>query len=136
MYRAEDATRVLIHELMHSCCLDDMSLGIDRVEAETEAWAELMYVGLLSRGNTKLFYELLQKQSNWIASQNEVLRRRMKHPTEFPYRYTVAKEKVWLRWGIFRPSKRIQINDSLRLTCPPSAAIKSSFGVSFKSTIL
>jgi hypothetical protein len=136
VYRAEDATRVLIHELMHACCLDDMSLGVDRVEAETEAWAELIYVGLLSRGNTKLFHELLQKQSNWIASQNKLLRQRMKHPTEFPYRYTIAKEKVWLRWGIFRPSKRIEINNSLRLTCPPTDAIKKYFGVSRASTIL
>jgi len=136
VYRAEDATRVLIHELMHACCLDDMRLGLDQVEAETEAWAELMYIGLLSRGNTKLFHELLQKQSNWMASQNELLRQRMKHPIEFPYRYTVAKEEVWLRWGIFRPSKKIKINNSLRLTYPPTDAIKKYFGVSRASTIL
>ena len=37
IYKAEDATRVLIHELMHSSCADNHENGIDIVEAETEA---------------------------------------------------------------------------------------------------
>ena len=58
IYRAEDATRVLIHELQHSCCLDNHALGIDRVEAETEAWAELIYCALLSRGVYNMFHTI------------------------------------------------------------------------------
>ena len=71
IYRAEDATRVLIHELMHACCLDHMEQGVDQVEAETEAWAELIYVALLSHANTKVFQILLRQQSDWICNQNE-----------------------------------------------------------------
>ena len=42
IYRAEDATRVLIHELQHSCCLDKRIHSTDIIEANTEAWAELL----------------------------------------------------------------------------------------------
>jgi len=47
IYRAEDATRVLLHELQHSCCLDNPNHSVDQLEAETEAWAELLYVAVL-----------------------------------------------------------------------------------------
>lgn len=134
IYRAEDATRVLIHELMHSCCLDNMALGIDQVEAETEAWAELIYIALLSRG-TAMFYTLLQKQSAWIINQNEKVVRHITTPKQFPWRYTIGKEEVWRRWNILKHAS-IDVGNSLRLTCPPTNSIKQSFGVTTKSTIL
>ena len=137
IYRAEDATRVLLHELQHSTCLDHDD-GTDLVEAETEAWAELWHVAILSQGKPQLFHRLLQLQSDWIQDQNERVRDHMKDPTsmEFPWRYTIGKENVWRRWGILRPFRgTVRVGRSLRLTCPPSDAIQRTFGV-LGSTVL
>jgi hypothetical protein len=137
LYRAEDATRVLIHELMHSSCLDHMEQGVDQVEAETEAWAELIYIALLSRANTKVFRTLLRQQSDWICNQNDRVRR-MIVDRQFPWRYTIGKEEVWERWGILeKQSNQKEIKmESLRLTSPPSMLLKKQFGVAKESMIL
>ena len=142
IYRAEDATRVLIHELQHASCLDHMEHGVDIVEAETEAWAELLYAGLLSQGEKPLFHELVRKQADWMQAQNAVVKRHIHHERQFPWRYTVGKEEVWERWGITNeihntlrisrasPHTLRHPMHSLRLTPPPSAALKRDFGVS------
>jgi len=140
IYRAEDATRVLLHELMHSCCLDNPALGVDRVEAATEAWAELIYVGLLSQGKGREFSTLLHMQSDWMIKQNAIVKKHMKNPNsmEFPWRYTIGKEELWRKWNILResPMARVIVGNSLRLTCPPSAALKDRFHVHQDSTML
>lgn len=142
IYRAEDATRVLIHELQHAACLDHMEHGTDRIEAETEAWAELLYAGLLSQGEKTLFHELVKKQADWMQAQNVMVKRHMRHERQFPWRYTVGKEEVWMRWGIgnrveqpsLRLTESLRLTQSLRLTPPPTPALKRAFGVD--STIL
>ena len=132
IYRAEDATRVLLHELQHASCLDHMEHGVDIVEAETEAWAELLYAGLLSQGEKPLFHELVKKQADWMQAQNAVVKRHIHHERQFPWRYTVGKEEVWERWGLLeRHSRATRASPmhSLRLTPPPTAALKRDFGV-------
>uniref|UniRef100_A0A6C0KQY2 Peptidase n=1 Tax=viral metagenome TaxID=1070528 RepID=A0A6C0KQY2_9ZZZZ len=140
IYRAEDATRVILHELMHSCCLDKHENGVDQVEAETEAWAEAVYVAFLSEGDPVRFQGLLDRQSNWMLSQNEEVKKHMKNLTskEFPWRYTLGKEEVWRRWGLFETKRasRVAIKNSLRLTFPVDNAIKKRFQVKESSTIL
>jgi hypothetical protein len=134
LYRAEDATRVLIHELQHASCLDHTDSGVDHTEAETEAWAELLYAGFLSMGNAPLFHRLIKKQSDWMQTQNAVVQRHLKKPMDFPWRYTIGKEEVWKRWGILQPASTIkEAQHSLRLTPPPTADLKKVFG---SSTIL
>lgn len=135
IYRAEDATRVLLHELQHASCLDHMEQGVDIVEAETEAWAELLYAGLLSQGEKQLFHELVKKQADWMQAQNAVVKRHIHHERQFPWRYTVGKEEVWERWGLLERNKNTSYASpkpmhSLRLTPPPSAALQRAFGVS------
>lgn len=137
IYRAEDATRVLIHELQHASCLDHIEHGTDIVEAETEAWAELLYAGLLSQGEKPLFHELVKKQADWMQAQNAVVKRHLRRERQFPWRYTVGKEEVWERWGLIEGNKNASRAShaspkpmhSLRLTPPPSAALKRAFGV-------
>jgi len=136
IYRAEDATRVLLHELQHSSCLDHHDDGVDQVEAETEAWAELLYVGLLSKGNLRQFTSLLQTQSDWIRCQNNTVRKHMRTVKQFPWRYTVGKETVWQRWNMLRPLSANTACTSLRLTFPPSVSMKKQFGVLADSTML
>jgi hypothetical protein len=152
IYRAEDATRVLIHELQHSCCLDKPDNGIDIVEAETEAWAELFYIAIISQGKKYMFKDLIQRQSEWMIKQNRKVRQHMRNPDspilvekgqpdtmEFPWRYTIGKEEVWERWGLLRRDEMkpvINVGKSLRLTYPPSNILKDRFKVIRDSTIL
>jgi hypothetical protein len=141
IYRAEDATRVLIHELQHSCCLDKPENGVDIVEAETEAWAELIYVAILSQGKKYIFNDLLKRQSEWIRKQNAKVRKHMTNPNsqEFPWRYTIGKEDVWQRWGILSKddlTPPIKVENSLRLTYPPNNILKQRFKVIHYSDIL
>jgi hypothetical protein len=139
IYRAEDATRVLIHELQHSCCLDNVENSVDIIEAETEAWAELFYVATLSMGKKFIFNDLLKRQSEWIRKQNAKVKKHMTNPMEFPWRYTIGKEDVWRRWGILSNEDLlppIKVGDSLRLTYPPNNLLKQRFKVINASTIL
>lgn len=141
IYRAEDATRVLLHELQHSCCLDKPEDGIDMIEAETEAWAELCYVAILSQGKKYIFNDLLKRQSEWIRKQNAKVRKHMINPysMEFPWRYTIGKEDIWREWSILSNmdlAPSINIENSLRLTYPPSDILKQRFKVIKESTIL
>jgi len=137
IYRAEDATRVLIHELQHASCLDNHDHSTDAVEAETEAWAELLYAAVLSQGKRAVFHRLVQEQAAWFIEQNEQVKKHMKSPTQFPYRYTIAKEAVWRRWGLVQAAHTSgTASQSLRLTPPPAAALKRIFGVNPDSTIL
>lgn len=143
IYRAEDATRVLIHELFHYYCTDNHKLGIDIVEAETEAWAELFYCGFLSRGDIRLFEEYIKRQSVFMILQNLQLYRnghiRSSSPLMFPWRYTVGKQETWNRWGILEhPDYFIRPHDmsSLRLTIRPSHWLKQKFAVPDTSVVL
>lgn len=141
IYRAEDATRVLIHELMHACCLDKPQHGVDRIEAETEAWAELMYIGVLSQGKKFIFNDLIKRQSEWMRKQNAKVKKYMFNSAsmEFPWRYTIGKEEVWKRWNILSTQDMkpvIKIGNSLRLTYPPNDILKDRFKVSRVSTML
>lgn len=141
IYRAEDATRVLIHELQHSCCLDKPENGVDIVEAETEAWAEIFYIAIISQGKKYMFKDLLQRQSEWMIKQNRKVKKHMSNPNsmEFPWRYTIGKEDVWERWGILRKDEMkpvVNVGNSLRLTYPPNDILKARFKVIKTSTIL
>ena len=141
VYRAEDATRVLIHELQHACCLDKHENGIDRVEAETEAWAELLYCALLSKGSPSLWRSQWSRQWKWLTQQNQRVQQHMKMPLsmEFPWRYTIGKEQVFREWFYSIPKDTSQPKDtsgSLRLTVPPTLMQKREQMVRTTSIIL
>jgi hypothetical protein len=144
LFRAEDATRVLIHELQHSACCDNSALHLEQREAETEAWAELLWTAFMSRGDLKKLEHLAKQQDAWSRSQNaRLLRDKNFAPGAmgFPWRYTIGKTDIWKKWGlpllsllsIDSPTHPIT---SLRLTMPPTKAMKKMFGVSEKSMIL
>jgi hypothetical protein len=142
VYRAEDATRVLIHELLHAACTDRKGVGLEQMEAETEAWAELFWCALVTEGgNLKAFKSLVKQQSAWMRGQVEGLMRgrHMKRDgtaTPFPWRYTLGKLMMWERWGILdRRGAPIQTR-SLRLTVPPPAAVYRKFDVPIGSPFL
>jgi hypothetical protein len=95
IYRLEEATRVLIHEILHAACCDpDAPLPIK--EANTETWAELMLVAILSEGSEREGARLWKIQSQWIANQNDILRRRygVEGPDDYAWRYTLGREEI------------------------------------------
>ena len=47
IYRYEEATRVLLHELLHTACFD-IEKGVEDLEASKEAWNEVFLCALLS----------------------------------------------------------------------------------------
>ncbi len=120
IYRKEEATRVLIHELYHASCTD-RDLPIEFKEAETESWAELALVAIASKGNSKKAEELWKKQANWIANTNKKLINyyNITDPSKYVWRYTVGREQALQRLGITLPKGRINLAIySLRLTLP------------------
>lgn len=141
IYRAEDATRVLIHELQHACCLDDHQTTVDEIEAKTEAWAELIYTALLSKGDKKIWKILWNRQLAWISQQNRQIRKYMKIQRAFPWRYTLGKEKVLDQMLLWKEIRHEFTNDylpniSLRLTAPPTQLQKIEQHIRQSSTIL
>ena len=141
VYRAEDATRVLIHELFHAMCSDNHADGVDWLEAKTEAWAEVTYSIILAKGNRDASERALTRQAHWIAVQNDGIRvrhMRTDKSSEFPWRYTIGKELVFHSiTHIPEPSLTSrEWNGSLRLTPPPTATQKREHGVASSSTML
>jgi hypothetical protein len=141
VYRAEDATRVLIHELLHAACTDRKGVGLEQKEAETEAWAELLWCGFLTDGDLKPFKSLVRLQSAWMRGQVAGLVRGAHFAvdggdTPFPWRYTVGKMVMWRQWGVLDEDVRPTRTRSLRLTVPPQAAFQRKFDVPVGSPFL
>ena len=128
IYRAEDAVRVLIHELMHAACLDDHSKPIPVVEAETEAWAELFYSMLMANEYGLSPGDAWNIQSSWSARQNIRLQKdhSVKGQSDYAWRYTVGKEGVWRRWNMPVAPPSNYSGNSLSLGAPENFFEKSS----------
>ena len=120
IYREEEATRVLLHELFHAACCD-RDLELPQKEAETEAWAEWLLVALASKGKLSKAKELFQEQLNWMAATHATLERfyGIKGPEDYAWRYTIGREEAYCRLGATVPKARIQKpRTSSRLTSP------------------
>lgn len=124
IYRKEEGTRVLIHELLHAGCTDNQSHSTEQKESETETWAELFLIGLLSNGSVQRAQRLWTLQAQWIADQNTILREShgVNGPAAYAWRYTVGREILLRRLGLALPApqraavrRRIR---SLRFTAP------------------
>jgi hypothetical protein len=118
--------------------LDDHSASVDDQEAETEAWAELIYGAFMSEGSKSRMTKWVHDQSSWICAQNKEVAKHLRQPMDFPWRYTIGKQAVWERWGILSEESVASLPrvTSLRLTMPPSAAQKRHWGVRLTSTAL
>jgi len=126
IYRYEDATRVLIHELLHGFCTDrplTPNYRIEQLESSTEAWAEIILAAGRETGvmSPRPIRGALNAQLQWTALQNLRLRRDhgVRTPTDYSWRYTVGKEAALIRLG-FVPYIEKYRNVSLRLTPPVS----------------
>ena len=118
IYRQEEATRVLLHEMSHAACLDDQSESLVMREARTETWAEIFLVAIKSEGFLQKAERLWKFQSQWIADQNEFLRRNynVQGPNDYAWRYTLGREVVLNQLRIQLPAARTSTSKSLRFT--------------------
>jgi hypothetical protein len=102
IYRYEEATRVLIHELLHASCTDNHTNPVEIKEAITESWAELFLVALLSKGDKKRAYHLWNIQDHHIQDLNYTVRtfHNVNSASDYGARYTIMREKVFNDLGI------------------------------------
>ena len=122
IYREEEATRVLIHEMLHAACLDEQGerWTIPMREAMIEMWAELILVALKSRGSTALAKRLWVKQSHWIADTNGKAQQEHNEEdhSDYAWRYLSGRSIMYANYGISLPAARPVKQRSLRFTHP------------------
>ncbi len=118
IYRQEEATRVLVHELLHACGTDDFNKSEEEREALTETWAELFLIAIQSKGSQTKAKSLLHKQLQWIVDQAERLQDEygVFNSTDYAYRYTVGRIPVLHNLGFSLPRPSGAFIDSLRFT--------------------
>jgi hypothetical protein len=122
IYRFEEATRVLLHELLHTLCFDSEK-GVEDLEANTEAWTELFLCALLSKGSSAKFNKLWRQQVHWMVEQAKSLslEGQVNTPVDYAWRYMKGKMEVLEEKGFLRgytagsPQPPTQ---SLRFTTP------------------
>ena len=121
VYRFEEATRVLLHELLHTAGFDSEK-DVEFLEAHTEAWTELFLCGLLSRGYDRKFKALWATQVKWMTEQAETLKleRSVNTPADYAWRYMLGKKQVLEEGGFLRSFKGSDglVTNSLRFTTP------------------
>lgn len=120
VYRLEEATRVLVHELLHASCTDPPGAPLEIKEATTETWAELFLVALCSKGNAAKASQLWKIQSQWIADENAELTKHyhVRSPTDYAWRYTLGREQILRSLKIELPLAHSRSTLSSRLTHP------------------
>lgn len=118
IYRFEEATRVLLHELLHTACFDKEKDTVS-LEANTEAWTEILLCAILSKGYPRTFAKLWKQQCQWIQSQALELERKwsVHGPESYPWRYMNGKMDVLVSMGFMVKCKELD-KVGLRFTTP------------------
>lgn len=106
IFRFEEATRVLLHELLHTACFDS-ELGVEDLEANTEAWTEILLCAILSKGKPRTFTGLWAKQCRWIEAQTDHLQTvwKLTGPHDYAWRYTIGRHEVLVDRGFMYKGK-------------------------------
>lgn len=109
IYRREEDTRVLIHELLHASCSDPYEQPTTHIEADTEAWTEIIYCAFMAKGNSNLFNKYMHEQLLHTCKQVQTLMHyyHVTNPTDYAWRYYNGKIPVWERMGIHVPCTNI-----------------------------
>ena len=118
IYRKEDAERVLIHELLHGVC-SDPDLPIAELEADTEAWAEIICMAFKARGEKTKWQRLMKKQVEYSMNQAKYVAKhhRVRDPNDYGWRYINGRLDVWVDLGIrVRKTKTLKKPRTLKLT--------------------
>ena len=120
IYRKEEITRVLIHELLHASCSDPYHMDTSDVESNTEAWAEIIQCAMIAEGKMDKWKACMRRQVVYSLRQSATLRdnHRVLSKADYAWRYTTGKFDVWKELGIKIPDlpKKYDPITSLRLT--------------------
>jgi hypothetical protein len=121
IYRLEEATRVLLHELLHACGSDDFDAPVEIREVRTESWTEVFLVIVLSKGTLQTAKRLWKQQAQWIRNQEEILRNMYGVNTidQYAWRYIVGRRNFLEGLGFQFPTLGYP-NDFLRVWGPVS----------------
>ena len=119
LYRKEEATRVLIHELLHASCSDPGG-SLPYIESDTEAWAEIVLIGLKAKGVQRAFTPLWKDHAYYATKQAVSAKQfhNVQSEADYSYRYLVGRLATFKRLGLPLPkietiSRQVK---SLRLT--------------------
>lgn len=120
IYRKEEVTRVLIHEMMHAACLNEPGWDVPENEAMVETWAELILIALKAKGDPAAAKSLWAKQSAWIADSNARSERHgVNDESDYAWRYLVGRREMYARLGLAIPAPRSEHSSkSSRFTDP------------------
>ena len=124
IYRIEEATRVLLHELLHAACLDEPDWTVAHREAMIETWTEIFLIALLAKGEAKEAGRLWDLQSHWVVEVNRAAERfnGVQCEDQYAWRYLNGREMMYEKLGVTLPSpkqgKRKEKRKSLRFTHP------------------
>jgi hypothetical protein len=120
IYRKEEATRVLIHELLHASCTDPETPFLPHLEADTEAWAEVIMTAIRSHGSQQHFNNFWNIQSQYAISQAAAAEKfyNVKSPEDYGWRYLVGRLESFRKFGLPLPGspQKSEPLKSLRLT--------------------
>lgn len=120
IYRKEEATRVLIHELFHASCSDPYHKDTPHIEGDTEAWAELVQCALFAKGQKKRWNQVMKEQIHYALNQASILKNKfhIQSSTDYVWRYVFSRLDVWRSLGLDVPSipKQYKLITSMRLT--------------------
>jgi hypothetical protein len=121
IYRIEEATRVLIHELLHAACLDPPGASISVREATVETWTELFLIAHRSAGNINVAEKLWNIQSQWISDTNykALKEHNVKGENDYGWRYLNGRAHIFESLGAELPKpKPLPAKSSSRFTHP------------------
>jgi hypothetical protein len=124
LYRKEEATRVLIHELLHASCSDPYTKDTPFIEADTEAWAEMILCAMKAKGVSARWRIYMKEQIDWSLRQAATLKLKYNvyNSTHYAWRYLVGRLDVWRQLGLKIPAfpEKFTAVKSLRFTlCEP-----------------
>lgn len=124
VYRKEEATRVLIHELFHSSCSDPYHKDTPDIETSTEAWTELLLCAMAAKGLYKPWSMNLKQQFQWALRQEATTTDsgQIQSKSDYGWRYLTGRLKFWRQLGLPVPyiKDKYQPITSLRFTvCEP-----------------
>lgn len=119
IYRKEEASRVLVHEMIHATCMDDTALSLPQREANVETWAELILIAILSGGSKSKAAALWKKQAHWVSSTNHkaAAQHGSHDETDYGWRYLNGRALMYAQLGILLPAPKAHGN-STRFTHP------------------
>lgn len=120
IYRLEEATRVLIHELLHAACMDPFEKSIPQREATIETWAELIFVAAKAKGSKTDALNLWKLQTQWVADTNAhaSLHNMVKSEADYGWRYLNGRTEVYKSLGLTLPSPSHVKQERSRFTHP------------------